>query len=45
LGKKLDISYFECKENGVYLLVFDDFFSIIEILNEEIRYILNKVML
>lgn len=45
LGKKLDISYFECKENGVYLLVFDDFFSIIEILNEEIKYILNKVML
>ncbi len=44
-GKKISIDYLEKKEDGKYLLVFDDFFSIIEILNNEVKYILNKVVL
>ena len=45
LGKKLDIKYFDKKDNGEYLVVFDDFFSIIQITNNDIKYILNKVLL
>jgi len=45
LGKKLDIEYFENKKDGEYLIVFDSFFSIIEIVNNEPKYILNKVLL
>jgi len=44
-GKKIDISYLEKKEEGNYLLKFDDFFSIIEIKNGEVSYLLNKVKL
>ena len=42
-GKKISIDYLETKENGKYLIVFDDFFSIIEIVDNEVNYILNKV--
>lgn len=45
LGKKLDINYFETKENGEYLIVFDTFFAVIAIENMEAKYILNKVLL
>ena len=45
LGKKLDINYFENKEDGEYLIAFDSFFSIIEIHDMEAKYILNKVQL
>jgi len=45
LGKKLDIEYFENKNDGEYLIVFDSFFSIIEIKDNEPKYILNKVLL
>lgn len=45
LGKKLQIEYFENKEDGEYLIVFEEFFAVIEIKNSEIKYILNKVML
>jgi tRNA pseudouridine55 synthase len=45
LGKKLDINYFENKSDGVYLIVFDTFFSIIEIKNMTLKYILNKVLI
>jgi len=44
-GKRLDISYFDCRDDGEYIVVFDDFFSIIQIQNEEVDYILNKVLL
>jgi tRNA pseudouridine55 synthase len=45
LGKKLDINYFETKDDGKYLVIFDTFFSIIEIKDLEVKYILNKVLL
>lgn len=43
LGKKLYIEYFETKEDGEYVVVFDDFFSIIAIENGEPKYLLNRV--
>jgi tRNA pseudouridine55 synthase len=43
LGKKLQIKYFDNKCDGKYIVVFDTFFSIIEIKNEIIKYILNKI--
>lgn len=42
-GKKILIDYLETKDDGKYLIVFDDFFSIIEIINSEVKYLLNKV--
>ena len=44
-GKKISIDYLEQKDDGKYLIVFDDFFSIIEIVKNEVKYSLNKVML
>lgn len=44
-GKKISIDYLENKDDGIYLIVYDDFFSIIEIVNSEVKYKLNKVML
>ncbi|RDX35402.1 tRNA pseudouridine(55) synthase TruB [Arcobacter sp. HD9-500m-PIT-SAG03] len=44
-GKKIDLFYLEKKEEGEYLIKFDDFFSIILIKNEEVSYLLNKVKL
>lgn len=44
-GKKISIDYLEKKEDGEYLIVFDDFFSIIQIENEDVKYLLNKVKL
>jgi tRNA pseudouridine55 synthase len=37
------LEYLETKEDGKYLIITDDFFSIIEIQNEEVIYLLNKV--
>ena len=45
MGKKLQIEYFENKSDGEYLIAFDTFFSIIEIKDNEPKYILNKVLL
>jgi tRNA pseudouridine55 synthase len=45
LGKKLDINYFETKDDGEYLIIFDTFFAIVEIKDMEVKYILNKVLL
>jgi tRNA pseudouridine55 synthase len=45
LGKRLSIKFFENKNDGEYLIVFDTFFSIIKIQNNEVKYILNKVLL
>ena len=43
-GKKISIDYLETKEDGKYLIVFDEFFSIIEIIDNEVNYLLNKVL-
>jgi len=45
LGKKLQIEYFDYKCDGKYIVVFDTFFSIIEIKDKIIKYILNKISL
>lgn len=45
LGKKISLEYLQIKESGEYLIVFDDFFSIIEILDGEVKYKLNRIML
>ena len=44
-GKKISIDYLEYKNDGKYLIVFDTFFSIIQIENSEVKYLLNKVTL
>jgi tRNA pseudouridine55 synthase len=44
-GKKIDINYLSIKENGDYIIVFDDFFSIIQIIDNKVKYLLNKVNL
>ena len=43
LGKKLSIEYFESKNNGVYLIETSNFFSIIEILDKEVKYRFNRI--
>ena len=43
LGRKLNIEFFETKDDGEYLIVFDDFFSIIAIKDNEPKYIINKI--
>ena len=43
LGKKLDIEYFEIREDGVYLVETEHFFSIIEIINSEVKYRFNRI--
>jgi len=43
LGKRLRLEYFETKDDGEYVIEFDDFFSIIEIKNGEPKYLLNRV--
>lgn len=45
LGKKLDINYFETKDDGEYLISFDTFFAVVQIKDMEVKYILNKVLL
>lgn len=42
-GKKISIDYLESKEDGKYLIILEKFFSIIEIENGEVKYLLNKV--
>lgn len=44
-GKKINIDYLSIRENGEYMIEFDDFFSIIQIQDSEVKYLLNKVML
>ena len=43
LGKKLYIEYFETKDDGVYWVEREKFFSIIEIIDGEVKYKLNKI--
>jgi tRNA pseudouridine55 synthase len=42
-GKKILIDYLETKDNGKYLIITDKFFSIIEIEEGDVKYLLNKV--
>lgn len=42
-GKKIRIEYLEKKKSGKYIIELDDFFSIIEIVENEVKYILNKI--
>lgn len=44
-GKKISIDYLDKKDNGKYLIIFDNFFSIIEIYENDVKYLLNKVTL
>lgn len=43
LGKKLSLEYFKTKEDGVYLVETANFFSIIEIIAEEVKYRFNRI--
>ena len=43
LGKKLTIDYFQTKEDGVYLIETENFFSIIEISHGEVKYRFNRI--
>lgn len=43
LGKKLSADYFETKTNGIYLVETSNFYSIIEIIGEEVKYRLNRI--
>ena len=43
LGKKLYLDYFESKEDGEYWIETENFFSVIEIRDGEIKYKLNRV--
>lgn len=43
LGKKLQIEYFQTKEDGEYLIETKNFFAIIKIENREITYKLNRI--
>lgn len=43
-GKKIPIENLEKKDNGKYIILFEDFFSIIEISNDKVSYVLNKVI-
>ncbi len=43
LGKKLDVEYFYLQEDGVYLVEISTFFSIIEIINSEVKYRFNRI--
>lgn len=42
-GRKIGIDYVEEKENGVYLIITQDYFSIIEIIDSDIKYLLNRI--
>ena len=43
-GKKISIEYLENKNDGQYLIILEKFFSIIEIIDGQVTYLLNKVM-
>lgn len=43
LGKKLSKTSFKEQKNGLFLIEFADFFSIIEIFDEKVKYKLNRI--
>jgi len=45
LGRKLNVNDFKIKKNGQYYVKFDKYFAIIEINNENVSYILNRMEL
>ena len=45
LGRKLQKSSFENQENGIYKFVDDKYLALIEIKDDEVKYLLNKVKL
>ncbi|GAX87228.1 tRNA pseudouridine55 synthase [Lebetimonas natsushimae] len=45
LGKKLNINDFKITKTGRYFVRYDKFFAIIEIIDDEIKYILNRIEL
>jgi len=45
LGKKLNINDFKIKKNGQYYVKYDNFFAIIEIKDNNVTYILNRIEL
>ena len=42
-GRKISKDYLSIKENGMYIIELDEFFSIIEIDGDDVKYILNKI--
>lgn len=44
-GKKISLEFLENKEEGTYIVKFEEFFSIIQIIDNEVKYLLNKVNL
>jgi len=43
LGKKIHIEYFKIKTEGIYLIEIKNFFAIIEIRNNEVKYKFNRI--
>jgi len=43
LGKKLSVAYFENRKDGVYLIETSNFFSIVEITEETVKYRFNRI--
>ena len=43
LGKKLGVEYFEIQDEGVYLVETSQFFSIIEIIDHQVKYRFNRI--
>ncbi len=43
LGKKLSVEYFKIQDNGIYLIETSQFFSIIEIIDKEVKYRFNRI--
>jgi tRNA pseudouridine55 synthase len=43
LGKKLSVAYFKIQDEGVYLIETSGFFSIIEIIDGEVKYRFNRI--
>ena len=43
LGKKLNIAYFKKQHDGIYLVETSHFFSIIEIIEKEVKYRFNRI--
>lgn len=43
LGKKLGVEYFKIQDNGIYLIETSGFFSIIEIIDNEVKYRFNRI--
>lgn len=45
LGKKIQAEYLEHDKIGIYIIKFDEFFSIIEIKEDKISYLINKILI